>query len=145
MLVLTRRLNDAIVLNDNIVIKVCEIGRNKVRLAIEAPDDVKILRGELVPFELPIDIDQPAQKRHRDVKGRNGTRSNRAGQSRKAIHTSHSLGDSATTLDNQKVGDSRAASSITGNLSLGDYRAKRESEMDREVRENVASYAVVAS
>ena len=48
MLVLTRRENESIVIADQIVVKVVKIQGNRVRLAIDAPKDVQILRTELV-------------------------------------------------------------------------------------------------
>ena len=47
MLALTRRTGERIVLGDNIVVTVVEIKGDSVRLAIEAPRDIKIYRGEL--------------------------------------------------------------------------------------------------
>src|SRR5690349_4006850 len=47
MLVLSRKPNESIVINGNITITLNEIDGNKVRLGIEAPPEVKILRGEL--------------------------------------------------------------------------------------------------
>jgi carbon storage regulator len=48
MLVLTRRLNESIVINGDIVVTVLEVGRNgQVRLGIEAPRHYQIYRREL--------------------------------------------------------------------------------------------------
>ncbi len=47
MLVLTRKLRDQIVIGDNVRITVSRLAGNRVSLAIEAPDDVQIIRGEL--------------------------------------------------------------------------------------------------
>ncbi len=47
MLVLSRRPNESIVINDKIVITVIEIRGDKVRLGIEAPRDVPIHRTEV--------------------------------------------------------------------------------------------------
>src|SRR5258705_11231382 len=44
MLVLSRKKNESIVINDNIVITVVEIRGDKVRLGIEAPKDVPVHR-----------------------------------------------------------------------------------------------------
>ena len=50
MLVLERKYGDFIVLNDNIFITVFDPSQtgNKVKIAIEAPKDVSIVRGELL-------------------------------------------------------------------------------------------------
>ena len=48
MLVLTRKLNESIVINDSITIRVVAAGRNRVKLAFEAPPHVRIQRAELV-------------------------------------------------------------------------------------------------
>jgi len=47
MLVLSRKLYEKIVINDDIIITVVGIGNNQVRLGIEAPDSVGIFRQEL--------------------------------------------------------------------------------------------------
>ena len=49
MLVLTRKLGEFLVLNDNIFISVFEGGNgDQVKIAIEAPEDVKIARSEML-------------------------------------------------------------------------------------------------
>jgi carbon storage regulator len=47
MLVLSRKKNESIVINDTIVITVVEIRGDKVRLGIEAPREVPIHRSEV--------------------------------------------------------------------------------------------------
>jgi len=47
MLVLSRKKNESIVINDNITIVVVEIRGDKVRLGIEAPKDVPVHRKEI--------------------------------------------------------------------------------------------------
>lgn len=48
MLVLSRKLNEKIIVGQNIRITLVGIRGNQVRLGIEAPDDVKVLREELM-------------------------------------------------------------------------------------------------
>ena len=47
MLVLTRKINETIMIGDNIEITVVSISGDTVRLGIEAPREVKILRREV--------------------------------------------------------------------------------------------------
>jgi carbon storage regulator len=47
MLVLSRKKNESIVINDDVVITVVEIKGDKVRLGIEAPADVPVHRREV--------------------------------------------------------------------------------------------------
>lgn len=47
MLVLSRKKNESIIINDNITITVIEIRGDKVRLGIEAPKDVTVHRREV--------------------------------------------------------------------------------------------------
>ena len=47
MLVLTRKPRQQIMLGDNIVINVVEVQGDNVRIAIDAPREVKIYRGEI--------------------------------------------------------------------------------------------------
>jgi len=60
MLVLSRKLNEKIVIDGGIVVTVVKIDRNQVRLGIEAPGNVRIFREEIVaapdrtPTERPV-------------------------------------------------------------------------------------------
>ena len=47
MLVLSRKKNESVVINDNITIVIVEIRGDKVRLGIEAPKDVAVHRKEI--------------------------------------------------------------------------------------------------
>ena len=47
MLVLSRKKNESVVINDNIVVTVLEIRGDKVRLGIEAPRDIPVHRREV--------------------------------------------------------------------------------------------------
>ncbi|WP_010585052.1 carbon storage regulator [Schlesneria paludicola] len=51
MLVLTRKREESIRIGNDIVIKVTQIHQGKVKLGIEAPAHVRILRAELTEFE----------------------------------------------------------------------------------------------
>ncbi|QOY51597.1 carbon storage regulator CsrA [Candidatus Sulfurimonas baltica] len=48
MLVLARKLNESIVLGDDTVIKIISIDKGVVKLGIEAPKSVSIMRSELL-------------------------------------------------------------------------------------------------
>lgn len=50
MLVLSRKINETIHIGDDITITVVQVDRNKVRIGIQAPDDVRIMRGELIDW-----------------------------------------------------------------------------------------------
>ena len=47
MLVVTRKQDESIIVSDNIEITVLEIIKDKVKIGINAPKDVKIFRSEL--------------------------------------------------------------------------------------------------
>ena len=47
MLVLSRKVGEMLIIGGNITVKVVRIQGNRITLGIEAPSDVKILRGEL--------------------------------------------------------------------------------------------------
>jgi carbon storage regulator len=49
MLVLSRKLNEKIVIDGGIVVTVVKIDRNQVRLGIEAPGHVGVFREEIAP------------------------------------------------------------------------------------------------
>ncbi len=50
MLILTRKKGETILIGENIFIKVVEIRGNQVRIGIEAPADILLLRGEEKKF-----------------------------------------------------------------------------------------------
>ena len=50
MLVLSRKKNESIVISDNVRIEILKVSGNTVRIGVQAPRDVKILRGELAPY-----------------------------------------------------------------------------------------------
>ena len=47
MLVITRKVGESIVINDDIVVTVVQVQRGRVRVGVEAPPGVLILRDEL--------------------------------------------------------------------------------------------------
>jgi carbon storage regulator len=47
MLILTRRLSEAIVIGPNVTVRVLAVNGNQVRLGIDAPKEVHVLREEL--------------------------------------------------------------------------------------------------
>ena len=47
MLVLSRKLNEKIVIDGGIVLTVVKIDRNQIRLGIEAPSHVRVFREEI--------------------------------------------------------------------------------------------------
>lgn len=51
MLVLSRKLGEKIVINDDITVTVVDIDRGKIRLGIEAPREVPVFRKELLERE----------------------------------------------------------------------------------------------
>ena len=51
MLVLTRKNQEQIRIGDNITISILKIKGNTVRVGIEAPRDIRVVRGELPTFE----------------------------------------------------------------------------------------------
>lgn len=57
MLVLSRKISERIHIGDDIVLTVIRTGKGRVRLGIEAPRNVRVLREELLnrptPSELP--------------------------------------------------------------------------------------------
>ncbi len=54
MLVLTRKRSESIQIGDQIVIKIIQTGRSTVKIGIEAPNEVRVLRSEL--------CDRPAEQ-----------------------------------------------------------------------------------
>ena len=51
MLVIGRRPGEYVVIDDNIIVKVVKSDEGDIRLAIDAPRNIKIIRGELYEEE----------------------------------------------------------------------------------------------
>lgn len=51
MLVLTRKRSETIRIGNDILVKVIRTGRSTVKIGIEAPADVRVVRGELATFD----------------------------------------------------------------------------------------------
>lgn len=47
MLILTRRLGEALTIGDDVSVVITEVKGNQVRIGIDAPPDVKVYRGEI--------------------------------------------------------------------------------------------------
>ena len=57
MLVLTRKLDEQILIGDDIKVTLIRVRGNTVRIGIEAPKDIRIVRGELEPLAEVADAD----------------------------------------------------------------------------------------
>ncbi|MGD9646243.1 MAG: carbon storage regulator [Pirellulales bacterium] len=68
MLVLSRRESQCIKLGDEIVVTVVRLTGDKVRLGIQAPAEMVVLRGELEPFTAAATMPAAAD-RHPSVAG----------------------------------------------------------------------------
>lgn len=53
MLVLSRKTNESIVIGDDVVIRVLSVTRGAVKLGVTAPDNVQIVRTEIVDIHVP--------------------------------------------------------------------------------------------
>lgn len=68
MLILSRRESECICLGENIVLTIVSLGNDKVRIGVQAPPGVRILRSELevetttLPLAPPTNISEFLQK-----------------------------------------------------------------------------------
>lgn len=67
MLVLSRKIGEKVVIGDEIVVVVKRILGQRVTFGIEAPETVRILRGELPRFEPQSQPLLPADREHNPV------------------------------------------------------------------------------
>ena len=56
MLVLTRKINEKIVIGDAVTITVCEIRGDKVRIGVDAPRNVLVNRAEVLERDRPMPL-----------------------------------------------------------------------------------------
>jgi carbon storage regulator CsrA len=59
MLVLTRKYQEQIRIGDNITVTILKVKGNSVRIGIDAPREVRVIRGELPTFET---MDEPSSE-----------------------------------------------------------------------------------
>jgi carbon storage regulator len=64
MLILTRRSGESIQIGDEIEISVIEVRGNQVRLGINAPSDVLVLRAELADIAAPAETPPSGSPQH---------------------------------------------------------------------------------
>ena len=62
MLVLSRKKDQSIQIGSDITIRIFQIKGNSVRIGIQAPEEVRILRGELAWFDEPIEVEFPSSQ-----------------------------------------------------------------------------------
>jgi len=67
MLVLTRKVKEQIVIGDNITITLVRMQGNSVRIGIDAPKDVRVIRGELQPIEPAPELHDEAEELNEGV------------------------------------------------------------------------------
>ncbi|MEZ6122593.1 MAG: carbon storage regulator [Planctomycetaceae bacterium] len=60
MLVLTRKSAETIRIGDDVVIKVIKTAKGAVKIGIEAPNDVRVIRGELVDMAAAVPVVESA-------------------------------------------------------------------------------------
>jgi len=53
MLILTRRIGEQLLIGDNVQVRVLAVKGNQVRIGIEAPADVSVMRDELISRKPP--------------------------------------------------------------------------------------------
>lgn len=63
MLVLSRKQNESIVINNDITLVVVEIRGNRVKLGVEAPKEVSVRRPKAAGPQRPTDAKKMAQKK----------------------------------------------------------------------------------
>ena len=51
MLIISRKKNEGIIINENIILTITDVQGDKVRIGIDAPDSVRIMRKELLDTE----------------------------------------------------------------------------------------------
>ncbi len=57
MLILVRKVQQGIWIGDDILIKILDVERDRVKLGIEAPSDVRVVRQELLDRDVPDDAE----------------------------------------------------------------------------------------
>ena len=114
MLVLSRKLGEFLVLNDNIFISVFEGGvGDQVKIAIEAPEDVKIARSEMFA-----DCEE-IQKKLEAIRSRKvGKRTKRTRKEMERLGTVKTSPAEGSTIKRSPTGGSTIKTSSTGGSAI---------------------------
>ncbi|WP_417386898.1 carbon storage regulator [Gimesia sp.] len=56
MLVLTRKRDEVIQIGDNITIKILKTGKGAIKIGVDAPGDIRVIRGELLETETQTEV-----------------------------------------------------------------------------------------
>ena len=120
MLVLSRKLGEFLVLNDNIFISVFEGGvGDQVKIAIEAPEDVKIARSEMFA-----DCEE-VQKKLEAIRSRKvGKRTKRTRKEMERLGTVKTSPAEGSTIKRSPAGGSTIKTSSTGGSAIKRSPAK---------------------
>jgi len=84
-LVLSRKQNQTVVIDNQVEIEVLKIKGNTVRLGIKAPSHIKVLRGELSPFEIDVNISDLGDSRVKSSSDSPSENSNRPAKRTEAL------------------------------------------------------------
>ena len=67
MLILTRKIDEEIIINGDVKIRVLSVSDGKVKIGVTAPDNVEILRGELYESIKEMTIEASKQSKHKVI------------------------------------------------------------------------------
>ncbi|QDT32863.1 carbon storage regulator [Thalassoglobus polymorphus] len=73
MLVVARKQHEFIQIGEDIVVKVIKTSRGSVKIGIDAPGGMRILRGELSLEDLPVELQPKSLPRHQRMKSNSDT------------------------------------------------------------------------
>ena len=79
MLILTRKVDQAIIIQGNIVVTVLRVERDRVKLGISAPTEITVLREELLHRDGAKNVENRADTEHEASPGPRFHFSNKAG------------------------------------------------------------------
>lgn len=65
MLVITRKESELVQIGDDVIVKVVQTGRGSIKIGIEAPPHVRVLRGEMSAELAALPPGQPLYEVHR--------------------------------------------------------------------------------
>lgn len=66
MLVLSRKGNQQIMIGDDVIVSILQVAGNRVRIGIDAPESVRIVRGELELFADTPQYELTCDQNHRE-------------------------------------------------------------------------------
>ena len=118
MLVLTRKADEQILIGDDIKITLVRVRGNSVRIGIDAPKNIRVVRGELAAKDAEGSLDPIVQRE--EVFARPDAQPQRTASSNRIATVTGAPSDTGVACRNASLRNARSGNARSGNARSGD-------------------------